>query len=122
MRLFAAELATSYIGLRDDEIASLWCGLMAHSHYNGVRRWSYADSDRDSATAQLRRFKSKPQWISHELNTDQTEQFLRTAGLMHNRVHLVNLPYPNHSADWLLKDMAEAQAARTWWRQLMSIA
>ena len=91
---------------------------MAHSHYDGVRKWNYADSDRDSATERLLRFKSKPQWISHELSTAPTQQFLQTSGLMHERLRLVDLPYPNHSAEWLLKDVAEAQAARTWWREL----
>lgn len=114
-------LATSYIGLRDDEIAGLWCGLMAHSHYDGVRRWSYSDSDEESAIKRLLRFKSRPQWISHELTTEKTEHFLQAAGLMHDRIRLVSLPYPNHSADWLLKDTSEAQAARQWWRELMQL-
>ena len=114
-------LATSYIGLRDDEIAGLWRGLMAHSHYDGVRRWQYTDSDPESAKTRLSRFQAKPQWISHELSTEKTEQFLRMSGLMHDQIQLVNLRYPNHSADWLLKDTTEAKAARQWWKRLVQL-
>ncbi len=115
-------LATSYIGLRDDEIASHWSGLMAHSHYDGVRGWSYADSDSRSAKIRLSRFANKPQWISHEQSTGAAEQFLQANGLMHDRLTLVSLPYPNHSAEWLLKDLPETQRARQWWRDLVAPA
>lgn len=114
-------IATSYIGLRDDEIAGLWRGLIAHSHYDGVRTWPYADSDSTSALLRLSRFKNKPQWISHEVTVEKTEQYLRKAGLLHEEIRFVSLPYPNHSADWLLKDMDEANQARAWWRSLNGI-
>ena len=32
-------IACNYIGLHDDEIASLWRGFICHSHYDGVRKW-----------------------------------------------------------------------------------
>ncbi len=114
-------IATSYIGLRDDEIASLWSGLIAHSHYDGVRRWPYSDSDRESAVQRLKRFNNKPQWISHELEVDKTKQFLSESGLLHDGIHLASLPYPNHSPDWLLKDLTETHALRNWWRQLVTV-
>lgn len=115
-------IATSYIGLRDDEIAGLWCGLIAHSHYDGVRAWPYADSDRESAIRRLKRFHDQPQWISHEVSVEKTRQFLSETGLLHDHIHLVNLPYPNHSPDWLLKDLPQADELRTWWRQLIEKA
>jgi poly(3-hydroxybutyrate) depolymerase len=42
-------IACNYIGLHDDEIASLWQGFICHSHYDGVRRWGYKGSDKASA-------------------------------------------------------------------------
>jgi hypothetical protein len=36
-------IACNFIGLRDDEIASLWCGFVVHSHYEGVRDWPGSD-------------------------------------------------------------------------------
>mgnify|MGYP000847666670 FL=1 len=32
-------IACNYIGLHDNEIASLWRGFICHSHYDGVREW-----------------------------------------------------------------------------------
>ena len=113
-------IATSYIGLRDQEIADLWCGLMAHSHYDGVRAWPYALSDADSAVKRLSRFGSKPQWLSQEVSIEANEAFLRRSGLLHDRIRLVTLPYPNHSAEWLLKDIEEAKQARKWWQELVA--
>ena len=46
-------IACNYIGLRDDTIASLWKAFICHSHYDGVRMWHYADSDRASALIRL---------------------------------------------------------------------
>ena len=48
-------IACNYIGLHDDEIASLWRGFVCHSHYDGVRAWEYAGSDRKAAAQRLRR-------------------------------------------------------------------
>ena len=59
-------IACNYIGLNDDEIAGLWCAFFCHSHYDGVRKWPYADSDAASALKRLERLHGRPQWISHE--------------------------------------------------------
>jgi hypothetical protein len=59
-------IACNYIGLRDDEIAALWRGFIPYSHYDGVRRWPYEDSDSASALVRLKRLLSRPQFIIHE--------------------------------------------------------
>ena len=117
-------IATSYIGLRNDKIASQWCGLFAHSHFDGVRSWPYADSDAKSAIERQRRFQGRPQWISHErvskeMGTRPTMEFLRDSKLLHDKIRFADLPYPNHSADWILKDTALAQEARRWWQECL---
>lgn len=33
-------VAVNYIGLNDDEIASLWCGFAAHDGYDGQMEWN----------------------------------------------------------------------------------
>ena len=33
-------IGVSFLGLHDDEIAGLWCGLWAHDHFDGVQAWS----------------------------------------------------------------------------------
>ena len=53
-------IAASYIGLADDEIATLWKGFMTHDHFDGQREWNYAESDRASAFKRLARLKGRP--------------------------------------------------------------
>lgn len=53
-------IATSYLGLADDEIASLWKALITHDHFDGERRWNYPASDRDSALRRLARLRGRP--------------------------------------------------------------
>ena len=52
-------IATSYIGLADDEIAKFWKGLIAHDHFDGDRKWNYPESDRASAIVRLKRLNGR---------------------------------------------------------------
>jgi hypothetical protein len=53
-------IGASYIGLADDEIASLWKGLFTHDHFDGERTWAYPKSDRDSSLVRLARLRGRP--------------------------------------------------------------
>ncbi|WP_144057267.1 hypothetical protein [Novipirellula maiorica] len=53
-------IATSYIGLADDEIAGLWKGFVTHDHFDGEKTWGYPDSDRASALTRLARLDGRP--------------------------------------------------------------
>ena len=106
-------IACNYIGLNDDEIAKLWCGFFCHSHYDGVRGWPYPDSDPKSAWQLLGRLDDRPQWISHEMDVRPTEDFLKRSGVS-GSFSLVPIPYPNHSAAWILRDIPERARARQW--------
>ncbi len=53
-------IGASYIGLADDEIASLWKGMITHDHFDGDRLWDYPESDRHSALVRLARLKGRP--------------------------------------------------------------
>lgn len=53
-------IAASYIGLADDDIASLWKGMFTHDHFDGDRKWGYPDSDRESALERLARLQGRP--------------------------------------------------------------
>lgn len=106
-------IACNYIGLRNDEIANLWCAMLPHSHYDGVRKWPYTDSDVASAITRLKRLGSRPQLISHETGIDPTRDFLRQHAPAGNFTFLA-LPYPNHSDEWVLKDIPERARARAW--------
>ena len=53
-------IGVSYIGLADDEIATLWRGMFTHDHFDGDRKWGYPESDRESALLRLARLKGRP--------------------------------------------------------------
>jgi len=109
-------IACNYIGLRNDEIAKLWKCMIVHSHYDGVRRWPYADSDRDSALIRLRRLAGRPQFITHEGTLDDTRKFLQDSqiGQIEESLTLVALPFPNHTDGWVLRPLAERDQLRKW--------
>ncbi len=106
-------IACNYIGLHDDQIAGLWKGFFCHSHYDGVRRWAYPESDAAAAILRLRRLRGREQWISHESSVEDTRRFLEQSGVA-APFRFVPLPYPNHTAAWVLRDIPERQQARAW--------
>ena len=110
-------IACSYIGLRDEETARLWRALIAHSHYDGVRRWGYAEDDAESARRRARRFAGKPQFITQENSVSDIEAFLKAANI--GGATLLPLPYPNHTDTWVLKDVPERQQLRKWLAEVL---
>jgi hypothetical protein len=106
-------IACNYIGLRDDEIAKLWLAFVPHSHYDGVRKWPYPDGDAASARARLKRLKGRPQFVSHEQSVEETRAFLKD-GPGAGGVTFLSIPYPNHSDEWVLKDIPERKQLRDW--------
>ena len=109
-------IACNYIGLRDDEIARLWRCMIVHSHYDGVRRWPYADSDSTSALVRLKRLGSRPQFVTHEASIEPTSEFLKSSGIkdLEQSLTLVALPFPNHTDTWILRDLPQRQQLRQW--------
>jgi hypothetical protein len=106
-------IACNYIGLRNDDIAKLWRAMLVHSHYDGLRKWPYADSDAASALVRLKRLKGRPQFISHENSIEPQREYLKQHAPDGDFTFLA-LPYPNHSDTWVLKDIPERAAARAW--------
>ncbi|MDR2704266.1 MAG: hypothetical protein LBC02_00665 [Planctomycetaceae bacterium] len=110
-------IACFYIGLHDDQIASLWAGFFCHSHFDGVNeKWNYPEADRHSALIRLKRLKNRPVWISHEGSTNQTELYLKETGIA-GHFTFITLPYPNHTYQWILRDLPIRSEARIWWLQ-----
>ncbi|MEC9092851.1 MAG: hypothetical protein VX438_09120, partial [Planctomycetota bacterium] len=112
-------IACNYIGLHDDEIAKLWCGMICHSHYDGVRNWNYADSDRSSALRRLQRLGKTPQWISQEKSTKETRRFIDEAGVKGNFTYM-DLPFANHTDQWLLKKIPQRENLREWVQEILT--
>jgi hypothetical protein len=117
-------IACNYIGLRNEKIAKLWKCFVVHSHYDGVRRWPYDDSDAKSALERLARLNGRPQWISHEGSIAATEQFLKDAQRQDRELGkftLVSLPFPNHTDTWLLRDIPPRAEVRRWLREQVAL-
>ncbi len=111
-------IACNYIGLHDDEIASLWRGFICHSHYDGVRQWAYTGSDKKSAAARLRRLGNRPQFISHETSVDATRAYLKHVFPTGNFTFQA-LSLHNHTDTWVLRDIPERKAVRAWFNQVL---
>lgn len=111
-------IACNYIGLHDDEIASLWRGFICHSHYEGVRPWP--QSTPDGAAERLKRLRQRPQFISHETiapreSVEPTREYLAKAQPDGNFTFLA-LPFETHTDTWVLRDIPARQALRDWFR------
>lgn len=111
-------IACNYIGLRDDATAKLWRAFMPHSHYDGVRRWGQPEDDEASAAKRLARMKGRPQFITHEKSIDATAAYLKRHDALAGAV-LTPLPYPNHSDEWVLKDIPERKRLRAWLAEVL---
>lgn len=124
-------IACNYIGLRNDKIAKLWNCFVAHSHYDGARRWNYADSDVASAGGRLARLKGRPQWISHESSVLATQDYLADAQAKSERHRksdqplgkfaFVSLPFANHTDTWVLRDIEPRREVRVWLRTQLKL-
>ena len=111
-------IACNYIGLHDDEIASLWRGFICHSHYDGVKEWGYAGSDRKSAAIRLSRLGDRPQFISHEKSVHETEKYLKSMAPSGNFT-FQTLSFSNHTDTWVLRDVPERKVIRDWFDQAL---
>lgn len=106
-------IAGNFIGLHDDEVASLWRGFVLHSHYDGVRSWPYEGSDRQAAAERLARLRDRPQWISHEESIEETRRYLEQVW-PGGPFTLRALPFQNHTDRWVLMDHPSRDELRTW--------
>ncbi|TLD70581.1 hypothetical protein FEM03_12755 [Phragmitibacter flavus] len=106
-------IACNYVGLHDEEIASLWRAFFCHSHYDGVRVWPYPHSDEAAAIKRLQRLGGREQWISHEGTILAAQNFIERSGVQ-APFTFVPIPYANHSAAWVLHNIPERQQARDW--------
>lgn len=104
-------IACNYIGLHDEKIASRWCGMLCHSHYEG--EFKHPAPDNDGWPERLRRLGRRPQFISQEGGTQKTQAAILSTGV-EGRFTFATLPYPNHSARWVLCDLPIRQQARAW--------
>ncbi len=111
-------IACNFIGLHDDDVSSLWCGFIAYSHYDGVRRWPYGGSDRASALLRLGRLGGRPQLICHEQTPPNqglsaTRNWLESTGIEGDFTY-VETGFRNHNDAWVLRPSPARNTIRSW--------
>jgi hypothetical protein len=106
-------IGCNYLGLHDDEIAALWRAFIPYSHYDGVRKWGYASSDRASALVRLKRLKGRPQLICHEGSVRGTMKYLDSTGVQGDFTFLA-APFRNHNDRWAHRDTPQRRYLRAW--------
>src|SRR3546814_259991 len=114
-------IGCNYIGLHDDEIAPLWKAFFCYSHYDGLyQNGNYADADRLSALQRLQRLKGRPQFISQEASRsiDGIRDYLKETKVKGDFT-FQQIPFRNHTDQWVLRDIPERQAARDWLQRVV---
>lgn len=124
-------IGSSYIGLADDEIATLWKGMFTHDHFDGQRQWSYPNSDRESALMRLARLKGRPVLVGGQGASGVRDQFLKDhldlADFTFLDVPTQKIfdipegPYIHPHMDlWMHRDSSYRQQARAWLHKVVS--
>jgi len=114
-------IACNFIGLYDDEIASLWRGFICHSYYDGSRRKSWPGTTCQESLERLKRLKSRPQFISHERPhvLKETRAYL-AKNMPNGNFTFQQMSFPNHTDCWVLRDIPERKAVRDWFNKALS--
>ncbi|MFK8113081.1 MAG: hypothetical protein AB8B91_12815 [Rubripirellula sp.] len=115
-------IGASYIGLADDEIASLWKGMFTHDHFDGGRTWGYPESDRDSALARLARLNGRPVLASGGGSDFMREHpdLAQITFLKPEIAKIFTIPegkvINRHTDLWMHRDSKYREQARRWLR------
>jgi hypothetical protein len=126
-------IGVSFLGLHDDQIARLWCGLWAHDHFDGAKEWkglpwgSPLARYREEATVRLRRLGGRPLLVTQA--GAETKQFI--GSVCPTNVDYLNVDmaahfggFPNdfvkhpHNDRWPLRDGPATEAARAWFTRV----
>lgn len=117
-------IAVGYIGLADDQIASMWKGFIAHDHFDGQREWGYPECDRPSALQRLARLKGRPVLVSGESNEFLKDHldlaqftFLKPPISQIFKIPEGKVIHP-HTDLWMHRESKFREQARQWLNQL----
>jgi hypothetical protein len=76
-------IGVNYLGLHDDEAATLWTAFIAHDHFDGVQAWAGTtwgfplETYRAEALKRLKRVNGRPYLVSHDGSTYGTKEYLK---------------------------------------------
>lgn len=127
-------IGVSFLGLHDDEVAKLWCGLWAHDHFDGVKAWTAPWGSplaryREEATVRLRRLQGRPLLISQANPGNQTRDFVEPIasrnvdylaidmGALYGKFPNNDVKHP-HNDRWPLRDGTATSLARAWFERV----
>ena len=130
-------VGVSFLGLHDDEVAKLWCGLWAHDHFDGVKEWkgqpwgSPLGRYREEASVRLRRLQGRPMLISQGSAGTETRKLVEPIApknVDYLPIDMVALfgKFPNdfvphpHNDRWPLRDSGPTSVAREWFARVMA--
>jgi hypothetical protein len=112
-------IAVNAVGLQELEFASRWKAFFPNSHYDGVRKWPFPESDRSSAHQRLNRLAGRPQLISGEANQiDETRRYLLETGTDLTNIQFLPTGFRNHTDRWVLRPCVSRDVARKWLQNL----
>jgi len=127
-------IGVSFLGLHDDEIAKLWCGLWAHDHFDGVKVWTAPwgaplGRYREEASVRLRRLNERPVLITQAHAGDETRRFVEPIapknvdyltidmGALYGKFPNESVKY-SHNDRWPLRDCAATNVTRAWFEKI----
>lgn len=67
-------IGAGYIGLHNDEIASLWSGFATHDHFDGVRDWDYPGGSVEEGAVRLRRLGGRPVLVCSGMGDENAQE------------------------------------------------
>lgn len=105
-------IACNYLGLHDDEIASLWLAFIPFSLYDSVRAsWP----TKGSALQRLKRLNGRAQFICGEdkVSLAAIEEYLKSTGVQ-APFTFMHTGFRNHSDAWILRPSPARTAMREW--------
>jgi hypothetical protein len=126
-------IGVSFLGLHDDEVAKLWCGLWAHDHFDGMLEWkgqtwgSPLARYREEASVRLRRLNGRPLLVCQAgAETRRFIDALAPSGVTYltvdMRTHFGTFPndlaqHP-HNDRWPLRNGDATTIARGWFERV----
>ena len=126
-------IGVSFLGLHDDEVAKLWCGLWAHDHFDGMLEWkgqtwgSPLARYREEASVRLRRLNGRPLLVCQAgAETRRFIDALAPSGVTYltvdMRTHFGTFPndlaqHP-HNDRWPMRNGDATTIARGWFERV----
>jgi len=117
-------VGVNYLGLADDDVASLWRASIAYAHYDGQPMDAgnpYPNAGPPASYERLRRLGRRPQYIVAELNGSfvETAPYINASGLAVNATY-AETGFCNHNDAWTLRPSPARDALRAWFWKVVA--